>query len=201
MVTIAMWRDMTWPQRMLYRFARHPMNIVLGYVTIFLYGMCFSSFARNPRKNWDSLLALVVHGALTWLLLVYLGVAAWFFGLVLPLTIACASGAYLFYAQHNFEGVHVQPRHEWNYTDAALHSSSFMRLGPIMRWFTANIGYHHVHHLNPTIPFYRLPEAMASIPELQNPSVTSLKLSDIRECFRLKLWDPDQGRMVGFGEV
>lgn len=201
MVTTAMWREMTVPQRMLYRFARHPMNIALGYVTIFLYGMCISSFVRNPRKNWDSLASVLLHALLTAGFILWFGVPGWIYGLVLPMVVACSSGAYLFYAQHNFEEVHVQPRHEWNYTDAALHSSSFMKLGPVMNWFTANIGYHHVHHLNPTIPFYRLPEAMAAIPELQAPRVTTLRWKDIRACFRLKLWDPEQGRMVGFQGV
>jgi acyl-lipid omega-6 desaturase (Delta-12 desaturase) len=59
-----------------------------------------------------------------------------------------------------------------------------------MRWFTGNIGYHHVHHLNPKIPFYRLPEAMVAIPELQAPVTTSLRPRDIVACLRLKLWDP-----------
>lgn len=201
MVTTAMWRDMTFFQRLLYRIARHPLNILFGYLTIFVFGMCTSSFVRNPRKNWDSLVALVLHVALAVLLVMTLGVEAWFFGLLLPLMSAMAVGGYLFYAQHNFDEVFVQPRHEWNYTDAALYSSSFMKLGPVMNWFTANIGYHHVHHLNPTIPFYRLPEAMAAMPELQNPRVTTLKLKDIRACFRLKLWDPEQQRMVGFQEA
>jgi omega-6 fatty acid desaturase (delta-12 desaturase) len=59
-----------------------------------------------------------------------------------------------------------------------------------MRWFTGNIGYHHVHHLNPKIPFYRLPEAMVAIKELQSPVMTSLRPYDILACLRLKLWDP-----------
>jgi omega-6 fatty acid desaturase (delta-12 desaturase) len=63
-------------------------------------------------------------------------------------------------------------------------------MGRLMRWFTGNIGYHHVHHLNPKIPFYRLPEAMSAIKELQAPVMTSLRPRDIAACLRLKLWDP-----------
>ena len=73
-----------------------------------------------------------------------------------------------------------------------------METGRVMAWFTGNIGYHHVHHLNPTIPFYRLPEAMAGIPELQNPGVTRLTPREIAANFRLKLWDCAAGRMVGY---
>lgn len=73
-----------------------------------------------------------------------------------------------------------------------------MKLGPIMKWFTGNIGYHHVHHLNPHIPFYRLPEAMAAIPELQHPVVTSLRPRDILSCFRANLWETETQRMVSY---
>jgi omega-6 fatty acid desaturase (delta-12 desaturase) len=74
-----------------------------------------------------------------------------------------------------------------------------MKLGPVLNWLTGNIGYHHVHHLNPGIPFYRLPEAMAGIPELQSPlGVTSLSPRDIVACFRAKLWDAEQNKMVGY---
>ena len=67
-----------------------------------------------------------------------------------------------------------------------------------MNWFTGNIGYHHVHHLNARIPFYRLPEAMAALEELQSPGTTSLNPRDIAACLRLKLWSPEEGRFVGF---
>ena len=81
---------------------------------------------------------------------------------------------------------------------AALHSSSFIKMGPIMRWLTGNIGFHHVHHLNARIPFYRLPEAMAALDELQSPGSTSLWPRDVVSCFRLKLWDIKQERFVPF---
>ena len=90
---------------------------------------------------------------------------------------------------------------DWDYADAALKSSSFMRLNPIMRWFTANIGFHHVHHLNSRIPFYRLPEVMADMKELQSPGTTSLWPREIYRCLSLKLWDCDKGRLVTFAEA
>jgi omega-6 fatty acid desaturase (delta-12 desaturase) len=76
-----------------------------------------------------------------------------------------------------------------------------MRLGSVTNWFTGNIGYHHVHHLNPSIPFYRLPEAMAAVPELRNPRETSLHPHEIVRCFQLDLWNPVRQRMVRFDEV
>ena len=70
-----------------------------------------------------------------------------------------------------------------------------------MRWFTGNIGYHHVHHVNVRIPFYRLPEAMAGIRALQSPHTTGLTLRAIRECLRASLWDEDAQRMVSYREA
>jgi acyl-lipid omega-6 desaturase (Delta-12 desaturase) len=74
-------------------------------------------------------------------------------------------------------------------------------MGPIMNWFTGNIGYHHVHHLNAKIPFYRLPEAMAGIEELQSPTVTTLHPRDVLHCMRLKVWDPMAERLLTFKEA
>ena len=82
-----------------------------------------------------------------------------------------------------------------------MHSSSFIAMGPLMNWFTGNIGYHHVHHLNARIPFYRLREAMAALEELQSPGTTSLHPQDIAACLRLKLWDPEEKRLVGFSGI
>jgi omega-6 fatty acid desaturase (delta-12 desaturase) len=200
MVTTDIWTKMSPRERFMYKLIRHPLTILFGYFTIFMYGMCLSSFLRTPRKNWDSLLAVVVNLALTVVLWTFFGFEVFFFVFFLPLFVATATGAYLFYAQHNFPDMHVQPRESWEYTRAALESSSYMETGLIMGWLTGNIGYHHVHHLNPGIPFYRLPEAMKSMPELQAPFKTSLRPRDIVACFRQKLWDAERQQMVGYPE-
>jgi omega-6 fatty acid desaturase (delta-12 desaturase) len=182
----------------MYRLSRHPLTILFGYFTIFVYGFLISSFLRNPKKNWGSLTTLLGHLAAVALIATLGSWSAVLFGYFLPLFVALAAGGYLFYAQHNFPDMHIEPRETWSYTGAALESSSYMEFGPVMAWFTGNIGYHHVHHLNPTIPFYRLPEAMAGIPELRNPHTTHLTPRGIAECFRLKLWDSRAGHMVGY---
>ena len=92
-----------------------------------------------------------------------------------PVVLGASLGAYLFYAQHNFPAAEIRAGSEWDYVFAALRSSSYMAMNPILGWFTANIGYHHIHHLNSRIPFYRLPETMAAIEELQSPGRTSLQ--------------------------
>ncbi len=199
--TPEMWRDASFWERAVYRITRHPVIIGLGYPFVFLYGFCIDSFVVEPKKNWDAGLAIILHAAIITLTTIYLGFNVLLFCWLLPFTFAAAAGSYVFYAQHNFEGVYIQSSEEWTHSRAALESSSFMKLGPVMNWFTANIGYHHIHHLNPMIPFYRLPDAMRSIPELQSPTVTSLHPREILRCFRLKLWDSERRRMVSFKDA
>jgi omega-6 fatty acid desaturase (delta-12 desaturase) len=184
-------------QQRLYLFIRHPLTIFFGYIFAFMYGMCIKALINNFKKHTDSLLALVLHFTGQSLLLYYFGWEGLILFSVLPHFISGALGAYLFYAQHNFPGVKFVGNEEWTYEGAALDSSSFMDLHPFWHWVTANIGYHHIHHLNARIPFYRLPEVMAHFPELQNPKVTSLKPKDIVACFKLKVWDTDKQEMVG----
>jgi len=200
-VTVDMWRAMKPRQRFYYRLVRSPLLIAAGYLTVFVFGMCVASFVRNPRKCWDSLLALVLHAGLLVGLWVLVDPFTMLCALLLPLLVAHALGAYLFYAQHNFVGVHLQPRHEWNFTRSAIASSSYMKLPGLMHWFTGNIGYHNVHHLNHRIPFYRLPEALEALEPLHQSPTTTLRPWDVAACLRLKVWDPHQERMLSFKEL
>jgi omega-6 fatty acid desaturase (delta-12 desaturase) len=187
--------------RFRYLAMRHPFVILLGYVSMFLYGMCLTPFLNDRRKHWDCLLALVVHIALGVLLVVFWGWQQWLLTQTLPCLITYSIGSYLFYAQHNFPGVSYNEKAGWTYEKAALESSSFLKTNAVMTWFTANIGFHHVHHLNAKIPFYRLPEVMRALPELQAPLITSFHPRDIFQCLRLKVWDVEQQRMIGLGEM
>jgi omega-6 fatty acid desaturase (delta-12 desaturase) len=199
-MTTQQWQEATPAERARYKAIRHPLTVLFAYFTIFMFGMCVMSFARSPKKRWDSALALALNWGMSAFLIWKVSFATFFFFWFFPLFTAHAIGAYLFYAQHNFEGLVIQKREAWCYDRAALHSSSYMEMGPVLSYLTANIGYHHVHHLNPTIPYYRLPEAMKSMPELQNPMRVRLTPAVIAATFELKLWDPQLGRMVGYPE-
>jgi omega-6 fatty acid desaturase (delta-12 desaturase) len=187
--------------RFQYLFMRHPLTILFGYVSVFLWGMCLYPFINQPREHRDCLISVIVHLSLAVALVYFSGWTALLLTLVVPHFIASAIGTYLFYAQHNFPTVSFYDRAGWAYEKAALESSSFMKTGPIMGWFTANIGYHHIHHLNARIPFYRLPEVFHSLPELRTPKTTSLHIADIIRCLRLKVWDVEAQRMVSLREV
>jgi omega-6 fatty acid desaturase (delta-12 desaturase) len=183
--------------RLKYLFMRHPLTILFGYFFVFLLGMVIFPLARSPRKHYDCLLSLILHLTLAATLLVVFGWVTMLLALILPLFIGSAIGTYLFYAQHNFPDVVFKDKAGWTYEGAALESSSFLRTNPVMAWFTGNIGYHHIHHLNHRIPFYRLPETYRAIPELRQAKTTSLHPRDIWRCLSLKVWCVESQRMVG----
>ncbi len=200
-MTTAMWQQATPMERSNYRIQRHPLIVLFSYITIFAYSICLGPLLREPTRYWDSGLALLAHAGLIALLWVWGGFNVAFYVVILPMTIASSLGSYLFFAQHSYKRMHIISPDAWTFYRAALESSSYMRLNRIMQWFTGNIGFHHIHHLNLRIPFYRLPETMAAIPELQTPVITSLAPRDIIDCFKSSLWDESVQRMVTFGEA
>ena len=200
LMTTDMWRDAAPLARIAYRVERHPLTILAGYFTVFFLSVTVLPFVRNPTRNWDSLLVLLGHGGLIAALWIVGGFDTALFVILLPMTIASMIGSFLFFAQHSFENMRILPAETWTSRRAAIESSSYMKMNRVMRWFTGNIGYHHIHHLNVRIPFYRLPEAMDAITELQSPVTISLSLKDIRACFRCCLWDEGLQRMVSYRE-
>ena len=200
-MTTQMWHEASRATRTRYRIIRHPLTVMAGYITIFFYSITLLPLLTNPTRHWDSLLALVGHAALISVLWIFGGFGTAFFVVLLPMSIASALGSYLFFAQHSFKRMHILSKEAWTYYRAATESSSYMRLNRVMQWFTGNIGFHHIHHLNVRIPFYRLPEVMDALPELQSPVTTTLSPRDIRDCFRCCLWDEDHQRVVSYREA
>lgn len=200
-MTTRMWQQASRAARTRYRITRHPLTVLTGYFTIFFLNICLLPLLSKPARHWDSLLALLGHGVLIALLWIFGGFDTVFFVVLLPMTVASALGSYLFFAQHSFKRMLIISEDAWTFYRAAMESSSYMRLNRVMQWFSGNIGYHHIHHLNVRIPFYRLPEAMQAIPELQSPVSTTLSPRDIRDCFACCLWDEDRQRMVSYREA
>ncbi len=139
------------------------------------------------------------HLAVHALYVAALGAGFWA-SVVVPATLlgACG-GALLFWVQHNFERTHHAGADAWRFVDAGLCGSSYLRLPRALAWFSADIGVHHVHHLNPRVPNYRLEEARQTVPALA--AVAPLSRDDLRRCFTHVFWDPARGRMVTFDEM
>jgi len=115
------------------------------------------------------------------------------------LLLAASIGVWLFYVQHQFEETWWAKSPAWNLYDAALHGSSHYDLPAVLRWFTANIGMHHLHHLCSRIPFYRLPLALRHHSDLGK--IGRLTLAQSLSCVRLVLWDETAGRLISFRKL
>jgi omega-6 fatty acid desaturase (delta-12 desaturase) len=200
-LSLELYRGLDPAQRRRYHLIRHPLAILFGGLTVMVGGMVIAPLFRQPRRHWQGAAALITQIGIVILLALAFSPMLALCVIVIPAAVAMGVGAYLFYAQHNFPAMRVAPRSAWTFTGAALGGSSMFDMGPIMRWLTGNIGFHHIHHVNHRIPFYRLPEAMAAIPELQQPGRTSWRLRDIRDCLRLLVWDAESGRMLSKRET
>lgn len=188
--------SLTKSEKLIYLVNRHPLTIIFGYFTLFIYWLNLKSFMQSPSKHLDSLLALVLHAGSAVAIVYFFGTVTFMISWFFPFFLAFAMGSYLFYCQHNFPGAKFCENHDWTYVNAAVSSTSFMPMNPVMQWVTGNIGYHNVHHINSRIPFYRLMEAYKSMPELKDTPTTSWHPAEIMRCFRLKLWDPEQDKMI-----
>jgi omega-6 fatty acid desaturase (delta-12 desaturase) len=149
---------------------------------------------------WASTMAtnlaiVVIVGALTW----FIGIKAFLLVHLPIMLLAATAGVWLFYVQHQFEYTIWERNERWSLQQAALHGSSYYDLPGLLRWFTANIGIHHVHHLSSRIPYYRLPRVLRDYPELRD--IGHITLSQSFRCVPLVLWDEAQRRLVSFRDI
>jgi acyl-lipid omega-6 desaturase (Delta-12 desaturase) len=188
--------------RLRYRVVRNP--VVLFGIAPLLYFAVAMRLPALARKGWkrerngilltDLALAIVVG-----LLVRAIGWIA-FLEIQLPITIIASTvGMWMFYIQHQFEDTYWAREGEWDYGKAALEGSSYYALPPILEWFTGYIGLHHVHHLSPLVPSYRLAQCVRENAVLAN--VPKIGLIDGMRCVRFKLWDEDRRRLIGWSEL
>jgi len=189
-------------RRLGYRLYRHPL-VMFGIGPAYLFILQFLLPVGLMRSGWmpwlstmaTNLAIAIVVAAMMWLV----GIGP-FLLVHLPIILIGASiGVWLFYVQHQFEETFWAESESWNLHEAALHGSSYYDLPTILRWFTANIGVHHVHHLCSKIPYYRLPSVLRDYPELGR--VGRLTLGESLRCVRLVLWDESQQRLISFREM
>lgn len=188
--------------RLRYRLYRHPV-VLFGLGPIYMFMLRARLPFGSMREGWAPWASTMSTNAG---IALFAGLLIWAFGLAtfllvfLPVvSIAAAAGVWLFYVQHQFEETHWSPAEDWTFHQAALHGSSHYDLPGVLKWFTANIGIHHVHHLASRIPSYRLPEVLRDYPELKTMGRLTL-LQSVR-CVRLALWDESRRQMISFRQL
>jgi omega-6 fatty acid desaturase (delta-12 desaturase) len=184
-----------------YRLYRNPIIMLgLGPAYLFIVQHRFSLGSAPDRHPWISAMATNTVIALVIVTMMWLVGVGPFLLVHVPITLLAASiGVWLFFVQHQFEETWWAKAPVWNLHDAALHGSSHYDLPAVLRWFTANIGMHHVHHLCSRIPFYRLPHVLRDHPQLRD--IGRLTLMQSLRCVRLALWDERSRRLISFRDL
>jgi len=185
-----------WWKKAAYRIMRNPiLMFTIGSFLVFTVVQRFPApaDARKERASvwWTDLALAVLIGLLIWLV----GWRTYLLVQVPVLLLGTSAGVWLFYVQHNFDPTYWERHSKWEFFKAGFEGSSFYKLPGILQWFTGNIGYHHIHHLSPKIPNYKLPECHRENPFFQVPPMTfwtSLK------SLRMRLYDEENHRMVGW---
>jgi len=196
-MTVQEYLESTRWKRFAYRLSRNPFVLfVLAPLGIFLVYQRFPDpkASRRARRSvlWTNLALLVLATTMS------LAVGFWTYVLIqlTVMLVAGSAGVWLFYVQHQFEGVYWKRSDEWDYTTASLQGSSFYKLPRILQWFSGNIGFHHLHHLSPRIPNYHLEACHHAEPLFQQvPPITfwaSFKSLGYR------LYDEQRNRLIGY---
>ena len=211
LLTVEEFKNLPPFKRLLYRLYRNPLTLLIfGPPLYFLVLQRVPVSGPAPytevyydmrgRHIWQSVMLLNAA------LLVFYGGLCFFFGLGLTaavfipvISVAGLAGSWLFYVQHQYEDAYWEEQSEWNYGEAALLGSSHYDLPKVLQWFTGNIGLHHIHHLCSLIPNYRLQECYDASPDLQ--TLPKMTIRDSLKSPRMALWDPAQGRMIGFSDL
>ena len=189
----------SFPLRLVYRLFRNPLVL---FFLISPFGHLVYNRLPVPGIDRRALWAIIWTNLGVVLFVVLMSLPFGFVNFVLTflpvMIVASAVGTWLFYVQHQFEGVYWSRAGTWNYSCAALRGSSYLRLPKILQFFTGSIGYHHIHHLAPRIPNYNLERAQREVPALQ--AVPALRFRDVIHSLTLRLYDEAGDQMVSFRE-
>lgn len=184
-------------KRFAYRLARNPVVLfVIAPLFLFLIKYRFIAAKAGARERrsvyWTNLAVVAMIVGLSCIF----GFKAYLLIQLIVLAVAGSVGVWLFYVQHQFDGVYWERGDQWDYTTAALQGSSFYKLPKILQWFSGNIGFHHIHHLSPRIPNYNLERCHKAEPFFQ--SVKAVTLFSSFKSFTFRLWDEQRRKLVGY---
>ncbi len=201
-LTVREYRALSRWGRLRYRLYRHPL-VMFGVGPAYLFVLQHRLPVGLMRAGWQPWFSTM---ATNLAIAALFATVIWFVGIKsfvlvhLPIILLAASaGVWLFYVQHQFEETSWEHDPSWSRHDAALHGSSHYALPGVLRWFTANIGVHHVHHLCSRIPYYRLPQVLRDHPQLGE--IGRITLIESLRCVRMVLWDESRRRLISFREA
>ncbi|WP_078552943.1 fatty acid desaturase [Bacillus alkalicellulosilyticus] len=187
-------------EKIAYRLYRNPfVMFVLGPIFAFLIQQRFNKKGARRKEKLNTYFTNISIVAIIWALCVFIG---WKEFLLVhgPIFIASGiAGIWLFYVQHQFEDSYFEEEGEWSYIQAAVDGSSYYKLPKILQWLTGNIGFHHVHHLNPKVPNYLLEEAHNFNEPLKH--VTTITLKTSLQSLKFRLWDEELKKFISFKEL
>jgi acyl-lipid omega-6 desaturase (Delta-12 desaturase) len=187
-------------KRFAYRLARNPFVLfVLAPLVLFLVMQRFPSRKAGRRERMSVYLTNLAMAGMVVGLGMAFGFKAYLLIQLTVIAVAGSAGIWLFYVQHQFEGVYWARHDDWDYITVALQGSSFYKLPKVLQWFTGNIGFHHIHHLRPAIPNYNLERCHQAVPLFQKVKPITL-LSSLRS-LTFRLWDEQRQRLVGYGHL
>ena len=185
-------------RRFSYQLARNPFILFLIAPMILFLGINRVPKPQFPaRERYSVHLTTLAIGLMSAGLIAAFGLKAFLIIQLTILAVAGSAGVWLFYVQHQYEGVYWERSDNWDYVSAALHGSSFYKLPKVLQWFSGNIGFHHIHHLSARIPNYNLERCHKAEPLFQ--TVKPITLVSSLKSFTFRLWDEQHRRLVGYG--
>ncbi|MFN8484323.1 MAG: fatty acid desaturase [Anaerolineae bacterium] len=202
LMTVNEYQAQNWWGRLRYRLYRNPIVLfIIGPSLMFIVIHRFPGYSQPAMKKvahtvwWTDLALLIFYGALALLV-------GWQAVAITVLTVmffAAGAGMWLFYVQHQFEGVQWDHEEKWDFGLAALQGASYYKLPRILQWFTGNIGFHHIHHLSPRIPNYKLEQCHNENEMFQDATVLTIPTS--LKMMTLTLWDEERRELISFREL
>lgn len=184
-------------KRIGYRLYRNPLVFLfLGPGYIFLIAQRYIHRWEDKDVRHSGAYTNLAIAVILWIAHVTVGLKTYLIIQIPVMLIAGAMGVWLFYVQHQFEGVYWARHEDWDPLRAALNGSSYYKLPKILQWFTGNIGLHHIHHVLPRIPNYNLQRCYDEVPFLQK--VRPLTIRRSLKSLWLNLWDEKQQKLVSF---
>ena len=188
--------------RLRYRLYRNPLilfMVIPPVLFLFLYRFPISKLAVMKSLHTTVYLTNLAIALIAGMIIYFIGIKAFLMVQVPIIIFSLCVGTWFFYVQHQFEDTYWKDEEDWDYTEAALIGSSYYKLPRVLQWFTGNIGFHHIHHLSPRIPNYKLEKCHKENPLFQ--ASTTLTLRTSLKSMILNLWDEKSKRLISFGDL